>query len=144
MSIQQKKPILVAGVVERPENHLLIVLAKGPNEVTRQWQFPRGDAGGGESPEAAMRRVAREQLGLAIDIVVGQPPLVSRIDGREVELRYFFCGDVTDEANDAAPGDMPSACPYAEIHWIPRIHLQEYDFDEPSRPVVEFLLEERR
>jgi len=63
---------------------------------------------------------------------VGQPPFFSEIDGRVSEIRYFFCGVAGGEA---------AAGPYLEIRWVPKTHLREYDFDEASRPVVEWLLE---
>ena len=84
--------------------------------------------------EAAMRRIAREQLGIEVEIVVGQPPIVAALQDAEVELRYFFCGVIE---GDADRGE------YAELRWVPRGQLREYDFDDVSRPVVEWLLESR-
>lgn len=79
-----------------------------------------------------MRRVANEGLGVEVEIVVGQPPIAVKIESCEVELRYFFCGIIT--------GDL-SAGDYAEIRWVNRGHLREYEFDEASRAVVEWLLQ---
>ena len=120
----------MAGIIERHDDHLLIVLPL-EDEDRRLWQFPRGRAGPDESPEAAMRRTTREGLGLEVEIVVGQPPLIERIDGVEVELRYFFCGIVRGEVE---------AGNYAEIRWVPKHQLQEYELDQPSRPVADWLL----
>lgn len=127
-----RRPRVAVGIIERHDNHVLIVLPSTPDDQTRLWQFPRGFAGGDESPEQAMRRIADEQLGIHIEIVVGQPPVTASLDGREVEMRYFFCG--------VADGE-PRPGPYAEIRWVTRGHLREYEFDAPSKPVVEFLLE---
>ena len=132
MDITPKRKLFVAGIIERQDNHLLIALSTEPGLKERRWCFPCGPAAPGESPEAAMRRLADRGLGIRIEVIVGQPPLISRIGGEEVELRYFFCGVIQGEA---VPG------PYAELRWVPRYHLREYDFDEPSRPVVEWLLE---
>ena len=82
-----------------------------------------------------MRRIAKEQLGIAVEIVVGQPPLLSEIDGAEAELRYFFCGIA---AGEVQPG------PYAEIRWVMRAHLREYDFDLESQQVANWLAGTRR
>jgi hypothetical protein len=54
------------------------------------------------------------------------------LDGREVEMRYFFCGVMDGE---------PRPGPYAEIRWVSKGHLREYEFDAPSKPVVDWLLE---
>ena len=131
MSPRSIRPRWSAGIIERHDNHVLIVLPNDEPQAGRLWCFPRGPAEPNESPEATMRRVARTQLKLDVDVVVGQPPLVVRIEGREAELRYFFCG-VT--SGDADPG------PYAETRWVSRGHLREYEFDAVSQPVVEWLL----
>jgi len=125
----------VAAIIERHDSNMLIVLPAGSEGVSRQWQFPRAFAGRDETPEEAARRMAGEDLGISVEIIVGQPPLVCEIDGREVELRYFFCS-VSD--GEATPG------PYAEIRWITRGHLREYEFDDPSRSVAKWLLGSRR
>ncbi len=78
-----------------------------------------------------MRRIAREQLAVEVDIVVGQPPLTQAIDGAEAEVRYFFCGVLDGQ---------PQPIPYAELRWVPKAHLREYDFDAPSAEVVAWLL----
>lgn len=132
MDITPLRKLFVAGIIERHDNHLLIALSKGIDPEERCWCFPREPATPSESPEATVRRLADQGLGIRVEIVVGQPPLIARIGGEEVELRYFFCGVIQGEA---VPGR------YAELRWVPRHHLREYDFDEPSRPVVEWLLE---
>ena len=119
------------GVIEQHDNHLLIATFKDRSDVSRLWQFPRGIVKSGESPEAAMRRVAKENLGVTVEIVLGQPPLLTELDGKQAELRYFFC---------SLSAGAPSTGSYAEIQWIPKAHLREYDFDAPSQPVVNWLL----
>jgi ADP-ribose pyrophosphatase YjhB (NUDIX family) len=132
MSLMRIRPTYAAAILEGHDNNLLIALRKSINPERRLWQFPRGCVEEGESPERAMRRIAKDTLGLKIEIVVGQPPFLAQVEGREVEIRFFICGILTGEAT---PG------PYEEIRWITRHHLQEYEFDEISTPVVEWLLE---
>ena len=127
-----RRPRVAVGIIERHDNHILIVLPSSPDDQTRLWRFPRGLADIDESPEQAMRSIADEQLGIPVEIVVGQPPVTAMLDGREVEMRCFFCG--------VADGE-PHLGPYAEIRWVTRGHLREYEFDDPSKPVVEWLLE---
>ena len=127
-----QRPLYVAVILERQDNHVLIALADEGDVCSRPWCFPRGLAGAGESPEAAVRRVAREALGIEVEIVVGQPPLSAELDGELADVRYFFCGLLTDEE---------PAGPYAEIRWVARAHLREYAFDAASGPVVDWLLE---
>lgn len=130
--MRRRRPIYAAGIIERLDHHVLIALASGSEEHGRLWQFPRGPAELKESAEAAMRRVAKQELGIEVEVVVGQPPLVEEIDGQAVELRYFFC--------DLTTG-VPQAGSYDEIRWVSKAHLREYDFDRASTPVVQWLLE---
>lgn len=131
MRLQPARPRYVAAIIERADDHILIALPSA-TEATRQWQFPRGLGTRNESAEASMRRVALDQLGLYVELVVGQPPLLVEIEGHPAELRYFFCG---------IAGGCEKPGPYAEIRWVPKAHLREYDFDAPSQPVVEWLLQ---
>ncbi len=119
-----------AAIIERFDNHLLIVRdgsGAGP------WMFPRGPVQPGESAEKAMRRIALEQQGLRIEIVIGQPPFLVEHEGQEVEVRYFICG-VHEGAQVGETADGR--------RWILRAHLIEYDLDAISRPVAEWLLHE--
>jgi len=127
-----RRPRVAVGIIEQHDNRVLIVLPSSPDDQTRLWQFPRGLANIDESPEQAMRRTAHEQLGISVEIVVGQPPVTATLDGREVEMRCFFCG--------VADGE-PRPGPYAEIRWVSRGHLREYEFDAASEPVVDWLLD---
>lgn len=133
MATQQKYPVYVAGIIERYDYHILIALAEKADRDIRLWHFPRGLLQLNESPEAAMRRVIKENLSFEIEIVVGQPPLLDTINGEQVELRYFFCGVLSGE---------PSPNEYTDIRWVHRIHLSEYDFDHASQPVATWLLAE--
>jgi len=124
------RPIYAAGILEKSDDEFLI--ARSVDEAAgRVWLFPRGPANPGESAEAAMRRIFREQLGLDVEIVIGQPPLTADLDGRPVEVRYFFCVMI---------GGTQKAGPYAELRWVPKSQLREYEFDAYAKPVVEWLV----
>jgi ADP-ribose pyrophosphatase YjhB (NUDIX family) len=133
MTRRSQKAIWVAAIIERHDNHVLIALPKEQAEASRLWQFPRGLLRGPESPESALRRVVQEDLGIAVEIVVGQPPIECTLKGEWATIRYFFCG---------VSAGAPTPGPYGEIQWIPRIHLLEYEFDDASRPVAEWILDE--
>ena len=132
---KRSQPLYVAGIIERFDNTMLIVRPHDEGEARSNWIFPRGPAGDDESPEEAMRRLARTQLGIDVEVIVGQPPLVETIDGQRVELRVYFCG-VQHEASHTHA--------YAESRWINKAHLSEYDFDRVSQPIVDWLIEYRR
>lgn len=125
-------PTYAVGIVERYDNHLLILVTETNPERPRLWQFPRGPIAPEETPEVAMRRIAGDLLGLEVEIVVGQPPVPCWLDGTEVELRVFFCCPIEGEAHTDET---------VELRWVPKAHLREYDFDAASQPVADWILE---
>jgi ADP-ribose pyrophosphatase YjhB (NUDIX family) len=133
MARNPRFPLHAAGLLERSDNQILIVKMPQDENGEALWQFPRGPVKPGESAEVAMRRMALEQLGMHVEIVVGQPPIRGVVKGQSVELRYFFCGVVEEESR---PGT------YAETRWVAKGQLREYDFDEASRPVAEWLVDD--
>ncbi len=135
MGHRKGSQLVVAGIVERSDNHILI--SRVANDVQTSdgqscWQFPRGLATHDESPEQSMRRFASEELGLVVEVVTGQPPLIEEIDGQRIEVRYFFCGVISGEVSETTEN---------HLRWIPKTHLREYDFDVASGPVVKWMLE---
>lgn len=132
MSSHQKTLMYAAGILERYDHHVLIALPRHEDTELRRWQFPRGTILDKEIPETAMRRIMNRLLSVEIEIVIGQPPILESVEGERVEIRYFFCGLVSGEPS---PGD------FEEIRWVHRIHLSEYDFDEASHPVTQWLLD---
>ena len=132
MSSQQNTPVYAAGVLERFDHHVLIALASHDEAQPRHWQFPRGLILPKETPETSMRRIMDQLLGVEVEIVIGQPPIEGSVNGERVLMRYFFCGLLSGE---------PAAGDFEEIRWVHRIHLSEYDFDEASQPVTQWLLD---
>ncbi len=123
-----------AGVIERGRDEMLIALPEATKADPRFWQFPRCPISQGDAPEKTLRQFARQALGIDIKITVGQPPFTGEIDDEEVELRYMIARC---EASDSiTPG------PYAELRWVSRVHLLEYELDAVSNPVAEWLLSE--
>ena len=132
MPIEPARRQFAAALIERHDHHMLIQRCAGDPGLSPVWQFPRGAVKPGESSEGAMRRIAREILGVDVEVVVGQPPFVEVVDGVRYELRYFFCGIIRGEIM----GDDQDT-----LRWISKAHLREYDFDALSRPVAEWLLD---
>lgn len=121
------------GLIEGPRNEWLILCAAGDSATERHWTFLHGPVRQGESPEAALRRMATDQLGIKVDIYVGQPPVITTMDGQRMELRCFFSSIVA--------GD-PTAPEGVEIRWIPKAHLAEYQFDALAAPIAAWLVRE--
>lgn len=133
MARHAELPRVSLGLIEGPRNEWLILCPAGDSATERHWTFLHGPVRQGESPEAALRRLTSDQLEVKVDIYVGQPPVIITLDGQRVELRCFFCSIVA--GNAAAPEGM-------EIRWIPKAHLEEYQFDALSAPIAAWLVRE--
>ncbi len=126
-SNKQASQIAVAGIIERFDNSILIGLPKEGGDPL--WEFPCGLAKQGESPEAAIRRVMPECVGLDIEIHVGQPPLMGQHKGLEVEFRFFLCG---------VSGGDALAIEYEEVRWVDKAELSRHALSLPSKGVAEW------
>jgi 8-oxo-dGTP diphosphatase len=120
-------PIVVSAIIEDAQGRVLVARSSGDAGGDTPWELPRGRLRRGETPEGAMRRVAKERLDLGITIDVGQPPVNGRFEGESVVYRYFLAGVVTGDAR---------ASDYAEVRWVPRLQLREYEFDPATSQVV--------
>ncbi len=134
MAKNRNTRVCAAGIIERSDNHILIQRDATDADSMPCWRFPRGKVQKDESPEAGMRRIAEEIIGAEVEVVVGQPPLFSQDEDEPVEYRFFFCC--------VATGDLPDEEDDPEIkRWILKAHLREYEFDEVSKPVADWLVE---
>lgn len=115
------------AILRRSTRELLIL--KPQDEPDALWQFPGGRADPRESPEAALRRHCRGLLGVELELHVGQPPFVHNFGTHSVTYRYYWAGVLGE----------PRAAPACELRWVLPGQLREYDFDAPTRQVVEWL-----
>ncbi len=130
-SSKEKQVVDSRAILQRPGDRCLIVRPNSDEDCP--WEFPGGPIRAGESPEAGLRRVVREQLGVAIDIVQGQPPVSFGSGTHQVIYRYYLCGVTNAE---------PAAVGVAQLRWVLRKQLIEYDFPAAFRPIVEWLMED--
>jgi ADP-ribose pyrophosphatase YjhB (NUDIX family) len=133
MAESSQYPTMAVGVIEREDRHVLIVLPEGQAEATRCWHFPRSRVKASEQPEHALRRHVESDLHLSVQIEAGQPPFVFELDGVETEFRYFFCTLTLGTGESGV---------FAEIRWVPKTHLREYQFDSVTVPVIAWLLDD--
>jgi len=66
--MQQQLPVVVvAGLIERNGAVLLATRPPG-SHLEHRWELPGGKLGPGESPEGALSRELREELGLEVEV----------------------------------------------------------------------------
>lgn len=122
--------LVVAAVIQR-DGRVLVSQRPPEKHYPLQWEFPGGKVEAGESPEAALRREIREELG--VDIRVGD--LIERVHhdyggGHDYDLLFYECRIVAGE---------PSAQPGQGVHqvgWWTPAELAGLDVLEGNRALV--------
>jgi 8-oxo-dGTP diphosphatase len=112
---------VVAAVIERA-GLILIGQRKSRGRHGLKWEFPGGKVEPGEESREALARELREELG--IDARIGDE--IERYDfsysaGHVTRLIFFQVAEFTGE---------PANLDFAQIAWVERERLPEYDFLE--------------
>ena len=120
---------VVAAVIERSDRRLLIGQRRRDDSSPLKWEFPGGKVREGETPEAALARELREELGVTLTKCVE----VGRVRHRyaaipdELEIRFFA---VAVEQGEPAP-----LC-FEQIAWVLPKELGDYDFLTANRELI--------
>ena len=122
-------PALVVGAAIVRGGRLLAARRTAPPAAAGRWELPGGKVEPGESPEAALVREIREELGCGIGVdhwLDGDQPI-----GTTHLLRVAVCRLVD---GDPRPGDD-----HDELRWLVPGHLDDVDWLEPDRPFLPVL-----
>ena len=120
---------VAAGVVYRG-NRILLCQRKAGGHQALKWEFPGGKLEAGESPEQALARELREELGVCAR--VGRILAACRIAdaGRDLLLLFY--------AAEIASGE-PRPLDCRAVVWAEPSALTGYDLAEADRSVAEAL-----
>lgn len=119
---------VVAAVIERGGKILISRRPKGAH-LEGLWEFPGGKAEAGESPERALVREVREELGVAF--TAGER--VAEVDWQYPDKRVriaFFRGTVEGE---------PRPLEGQELAWVVPADLDRYEFPPADASLLERL-----
>jgi 8-oxo-dGTP diphosphatase len=127
---------VVAAVIERagPAGSLILIGQRKPRgRHGLKWEFPGGKVEPGEGPREALVRELREELG--IEARIGRE--IERYDfsyspSHVTHLIFFHVAEFTGE---------PANLDFAQIAWVERNRLPEYDFLEGDVAFVRRLAE---
>ena len=127
---------VVAGVLIDPRGRILLARRPHGTEEAGLWEFPGGKVEPGESPETALARELREELGIDVDVGAPLMEVPQRMPTRLLRL------DV--RRISAWRGGNPKGCEGQSLAWVQPEKLTRYHMPAPDRPVVAALLQPDR
>lgn len=84
-----KQPVIVAAAVIVDQERVLLTQRPGGTHLAGAWEFPGGKLEAGESPEEALVREIREELGVAIVVDDALDVTFWRYPTKDVLLLFY-------------------------------------------------------
>ena len=112
---------VVAAVIERSDRRLLIGQRRRTDTSPFKWEFPGGKVEEGETPEEALARELKEELGVVLRKCVPIGRVVHKYAQAPEELEILFF------AAAIAEGE-PASHTFERIAWVLPKELGDYDF----------------
>ncbi len=120
---------VVAAVIERSDRRLLIGQRRRDDTSPLKWEFPGGKVRDGETPEVALARELREELGVTVvkSVELGRVRHRYAETPDELEIRFFAAAIVESKL-------MP--CTFETVAWVLPKELGDYDFLAANRELI--------
>ena len=113
--------VVVTAVIERSDRRLLIGQRRRDDTSPLKWEFPGGKMEDGETPEAALARELREELGATLEKCVEIARTRHKYATRPEELEIrFYAASIRE--SDVTPLE------FEQIAWALPRELANYDF----------------
>ncbi len=122
--------VVVAGALIDGQERVLIAARPPGKHMAGRWEFPGGKIAAGESPETALRRELREELGIEVRRCRFEMSLVHAYPDREVELLFHVV-----EAWTGTPESREGQ----SLRWVPISALGDEDILEADLPFIRTL-----
>ncbi len=115
----------------RESGQILVSRRRSEDHLGGLWEFPGGKIEADETPERALVRELREELGIETRVDGRWGTLTHRYPEREVRLHFFFV---------RIESGQPEALEVADFRWVSPPELVALEFPDADRPLVEELL----
>ncbi|MBI5771776.1 MAG: (deoxy)nucleoside triphosphate pyrophosphohydrolase [Verrucomicrobia bacterium] len=132
MPLTAPVPVVAAVLLDR-DGRVLVAQRPPHKHLALKWEFPGGKVDAGESPEAALVRELREELGIAAEIVRPLPHFQHDYGTVVIDMIPFICRLAVDSA-------APHPHEHVALRWVAPAHLREVDLAAADLPVVAALL----
>jgi 8-oxo-dGTP diphosphatase len=126
-------PTVVAALITR-DSKLLVCQRRREDSQGLKWEFPGGKVEAGESPEEALARELREELGVAASI--GGEVYRTRHQYKEIQdelLLIFYRASVSDSA-------LLQNLAFERIEWAGPAALPNYEFLAADKELIDLLV----
>lgn len=127
----KNKPIEVAAAILLADSKVLIGKRMKGDSNAGKWEFPGGKIHNNETPENALKREIKEELGYTLETFSFFDQIQFDYPNYSVNIRFYLCEidsqiEVTLDSHD-------------ELKWISPDEMDDYDFLEANRVVLEKL-----
>ena len=122
---------VVCAVIENPtDGCFLACLRPQGKHLAGLWEFPGGKVDTGESPEGALVREIREELGVEATVGRALEPVVCRYDRGTIRLLPFLC---------SISGGPPQAIEHEQLLWCAPEDFSSLAWAEADLPILDQL-----
>lgn len=121
-----KRKILVVGAVIVDDGRVLCT-QRGPGSLEGRWEFPGGKLEPGESPEEALGREIREELGCTVRVGAEVVTTEHEYDFAVIVLTTFYCSLIE---------GGPRLSEHTDSIWLPPSQLATLDWAPADVPAV--------
>ena len=126
--MNDKRIIEVVGAIIKDGDRYLV----GQRAVNKAqgglWEFMGGKIEPGETPEQALARECREELGLEIESECIIDSVIHEYPEKTIRLTLISCSPKT--------GSIPKALEHQQIRWVTREEMDALDFAPADRELI--------
>lgn len=133
MSTGPVRKLVVAGMLLQ-DDRILISQRTAEQSHPLQWEFPGGKIESGESPEIALVRELREELGVSVRVHQIWDVLFHAYPDFDVLMLIYPC--------TILDGGEPQCLEVADWIWTSPEEMKAYDILPADKPLIERLLRE--
>ena len=123
---------VVCAVIEDREGCVLLAQRPAHKHLGLKWEFAGGKVEPGESPQAALTREIKEELGCDILVDRSLPPFLHDYGSVVIQMMPFLC-------SLTSTSDAPHPHEHIAVAWVPLVEIESVDLAPADWPVVAML-----
>ena len=123
----RQRKLVVAGLIIR-DGRVLITQRRAEQPLPLAWEFPGGKIEPGESPEIALARELREEIGIEVEIGRVWDVLFHAYPEYDVYMLVYRCAP--------RPAQEPTCVEVADLAWCRPDELSGYDILPADVPLI--------